>query len=81
MLAIRDRLQAIEDQLMAPGFDEFAVATDAGTLPGARWSGRGRSMARSRRRLGMRSGDDSPPRACVIANLFTFDLDEPRCGS
>jgi hypothetical protein len=32
MLEIRDRLQAIEDKLVAAGFDEFIVATDAGTF-------------------------------------------------
>jgi hypothetical protein len=32
MLEIRDRLQAIEDELVAAGFDEFIVATDAGTF-------------------------------------------------
>jgi len=32
MLRIRDRLQAIEDELVAAGFNEFIVATDAGTF-------------------------------------------------
>jgi len=32
MLKIRDRLQAIEDELVEAGFDEFIVATDAGTF-------------------------------------------------
>jgi len=32
MLKIRDRLQAIEDELAAAGFDEFIVATDAGAF-------------------------------------------------
>jgi hypothetical protein len=31
MLEIRDRPWAIEDELTAAGFDEFVVATDAGT--------------------------------------------------
>jgi hypothetical protein len=31
MLRIRDRLQAIEDELVAAGLDEFIVACDAGT--------------------------------------------------
>jgi hypothetical protein len=30
MLKIRDRLQAIEDELLKAGYDEFIVATDAG---------------------------------------------------
>jgi hypothetical protein len=32
MLEIRERLQAIEDELVAAGFDEFILATDAGTF-------------------------------------------------
>jgi hypothetical protein len=32
MLEIRNRLQAIEDELVATGFDEFIVACDAGTF-------------------------------------------------
>lgn len=32
MLAIPDRLQTIEDELVAAGFDEFIVACDAGTF-------------------------------------------------
>jgi hypothetical protein len=32
MLKIRDRLQAIEDELVEAGFDEFIVATDRGTF-------------------------------------------------
>jgi hypothetical protein len=31
-LEIRNRLQAVEDELVASGFDEFIVATDAGTF-------------------------------------------------
>jgi hypothetical protein len=31
MLALRARLQAIEDELVAASFDEFIVACDAGT--------------------------------------------------
>jgi hypothetical protein len=29
---IRDRLQAVEDELVEAGFDEFIVATGAGTF-------------------------------------------------
>jgi hypothetical protein len=32
MLKIRGRLQAIEDELVEAGFDEFMVACDAGTF-------------------------------------------------
>jgi hypothetical protein len=32
MLEIRERLQVIEDELVDAGFDEFIVATDAGTF-------------------------------------------------
>jgi hypothetical protein len=32
MLELRDRLQAIEDELVAACFDQFIVATDAGTF-------------------------------------------------
>jgi hypothetical protein len=32
MLRIYDRLQAIEDERVEAGFDEFIVATDAGTF-------------------------------------------------
>jgi hypothetical protein len=32
MLEIRGRLQAIEDELVEAGFDEFIVATDRGTF-------------------------------------------------
>jgi len=32
MLSIRDRLQAIEDELVAADLDEFMVACDAGTF-------------------------------------------------
>jgi hypothetical protein len=32
MLEIRNKLQAIEEELVAAGFDEFIVACDAGTF-------------------------------------------------
>jgi hypothetical protein len=51
MLKIRDRLQAVEDELVEAGFDEFIVATGAGTFVWRTTRTRGRSTARSRRQL------------------------------
>jgi len=42
MLKIRDRLQAIEDEFVAAGFDEFIVACDDGT-----WTWRTTARARA----------------------------------
>jgi hypothetical protein len=50
MLKIRERLQATEDDLVAAGFDEFIVATEAGTFT---W----RTIALARDE----SGDEPPP--------------------
>jgi hypothetical protein len=50
MLRIRDRLQAIEDELVEAGFDEFMVATDAGTFT---W----RTVERAR----AEGGEEPPP--------------------
>jgi hypothetical protein len=50
LLGIRDRLQAIEDELIAASFDEFIVATDAGTFT---W----RTAARAR----TEAGQEPPP--------------------
>ena len=50
MLRIRERLQAIEDGLVEAGFDEFIVATDAGTFT---W----RSVALVR----TENGEEPPP--------------------
>jgi hypothetical protein len=50
MLKIRDRLQAIEDELVAAGFDEFIVACDAGT-----WTWRPVAHARTEH------GEEPPP--------------------
>jgi hypothetical protein len=45
------RLQAVEDELVKAGFDEFILATDAGTFTSARWRGRALRAERSRRRM------------------------------
>jgi hypothetical protein len=50
ILRIRDRLQAIEDELVEAGLDEFMVACDAGTFT---W----RTVARSR----AEHGEEPPP--------------------
>jgi hypothetical protein len=50
MLRIRDRLQAIEDELVAVGLDELIVACDAGT-----WTWR--TVARAR----AEHGEGPPP--------------------
>ncbi|HUC65280.1 MAG TPA: hypothetical protein VMA53_07630 [Stellaceae bacterium] len=50
MLRIRDRLQDIEDELVAADLDELMVACDAGTFT---W----RTVARARAKEG-----DEPPR-------------------
>lgn len=49
MLEIRDRLQAIEDELVATGLDEFMVACAAGTFT---W----RTVARAR----VEAGEEPP---------------------
>jgi hypothetical protein len=51
MLEIRDRLQAIEDELVEAGFDEFMIACDSGTFT---W----RTVARARA-----EGGEEPPAA------------------
>jgi hypothetical protein len=48
MLRIRDRLQAIEDELLEAGYDEFIVATDTGSFI---W----RTVARAE------AGEEPPP--------------------
>jgi hypothetical protein len=50
MLKIRDRLQAIEDELVSAGFNEFIVACDDGT-----WTWR--TVARAR----AEHGEEPPP--------------------
>jgi hypothetical protein len=50
MLKIRDRLQAIEDELLEAGFDELIVATDSGSFI---W----RTVARAR----AEAGEEPPP--------------------
>ena len=50
MLKIRDRLQAIEDELVEAGYEEFMVACDAGTFT---W----RTIARAR----AEHGEEPPP--------------------
>jgi hypothetical protein len=52
MLRLRDRLQAIEDELLEAGFDEFMVATDTGCFV---W----RTVARAH----AEAGEEPPPPA------------------